>query len=82
MVASASCNYRMPFVYPGTIEIRLFVTRMGNSSVTTHYEMRLAGEETLHADGEAVLVWVDLSTGKPARVPDVVRALVPAASPS
>lgn len=74
VVASASCNYRKPFVYPGTVEVKIFVTRIGNSSVTTHYEMRLQGEDALHADGDTVLVWINMATGKAARVPDVVRA--------
>lgn len=73
VIAGASCNYRKPFVYPGTVEVKIFVTRIGNSSVTTHYEMRLQGEDTLHADGTAVVVWTNMATGKAVRVPDVVR---------
>lgn len=74
VIANASCNYRKPFVYPGTVEVRIFVTRIGNSSLTTHYEMRLQGEDTLYADGAAVVVWTNMATGKPARVPEVIRA--------
>lgn len=74
VIASASCNYHKPFVYPGTVEVKIFVTRIGNTSVTTQYEMRLQHEDTLYADGTGVLVWINMSTGKAARVPDVIRA--------
>ena len=74
VVASASCNYRKPLIYPGTIEVSIFVTRTGNSSITTLYEMRLQNDDAVHADGTAILVWIDMATGKPARIPDMVRS--------
>jgi acyl-CoA thioester hydrolase len=73
VIANASCNYRKPFVYPGTVEVKIFVTRIGNTSVVTQYELRLQHEDTLYADGTGVLVWIDMATGKSARVPDVIR---------
>jgi acyl-CoA thioester hydrolase len=73
VIANTSCNYRKPFVFPGTIEVKIFVTRIGHSSVTTEYEMRLEGEDTLYADGTSVVVWTNMATGKAARVPEVIR---------
>ena len=76
VIASTSCNFRQPFVYPGTVEVKIFVTRTGGSSVTTHYEMRVQGEDTVCADGAAVAVWINMATGKAVRVPEVIRALL------
>ena len=74
VIVSTSCNFRRPFTYPGTVEIRLLLGRIGSASITTVYEMRLEGEQTLYADGEAVVVWVNMASGKAVRVPAAVRA--------
>jgi acyl-CoA thioester hydrolase len=73
VVASTNCNYRKPLTYPGTVEVRLFATRVGGSSITTHYEMRMQGDDTLFADGEATVVWINVASGKAVRVPLAVR---------
>jgi len=73
VIASTSCNFRKPFTYPGTVEIRLLLGSMGSASITTLYEMRLLGEETLYANGTAVVVWINTASGKAVRVPAAVR---------
>ena len=74
VIVSTSCNFRKPFTYPGSVEVRLLLGRVGSASITTVYEMRLLGEETLYADGEAVVVWVNVANGKAVRIPAAVRA--------
>ena len=37
VVANATCNYKRAMVYPGTVEVRLFVGKPGGSSVLTSY---------------------------------------------
>ena len=73
VVVSTSCTFRKPLTYPGTVEIRLFVGRIGGSSVTTLYELRMDGEPSLYAEGEAVVVWINMASGKAVRVPPAVR---------
>jgi acyl-CoA thioester hydrolase len=73
VIVSTSCTYRKALTYPGTVEIRLFIGRIGGSSITTHYELRVQGEEPLYASGEAVVVWVNMASGKAVRVPLAVR---------
>jgi len=74
VVVSTSCNYRKPFVYPGTVEVRLLIGKVGGSSVTSHYEMRLQGRDEIYADGTAVVVWINLASGKAVRVPPTLRS--------
>ena len=73
VIVSTSCTYRKALTYPGTVEIRLFIGRIGGSSITTLYELRMEGEEPLYAAGEAVVVWVNMASGKAVRVPLAVR---------
>lgn len=73
VIVSTSCAYLKPLTYPGVVEIRLFVARVGRSSVTTLYELRMEGQATLFATGEAVVVWINMASGKAVRVPRAVR---------
>jgi acyl-CoA thioester hydrolase len=73
VIVNASCNYKRPITYPGTVEIRLFVGAPGGSSVPTSYELRVDADPVPYADGAAVVVFVDMRSQKPARIPDAIR---------
>ena len=80
VIANASCNYKRPFTYPGTVEVRLHIGAPGGSSVPTFYELRIEGDRQLYADGAAVVVFIDLKRQKPARIPDRIRGRLLAAA--
>ncbi|HLS85671.1 MAG TPA: acyl-CoA thioesterase, partial [Burkholderiales bacterium] len=71
VIATTTCNFRRPMTYPGTVEVRVFTGPPGGSSVTTYYELRVdAGsgpEAAPYADGEAVVVFIDMEKQKPVR---------------
>jgi acyl-CoA thioester hydrolase len=73
VIANAACNFKRPFNYPGTVEVKVFTGPLGGSSVPTFYEMRLEKEEVVYADGEATVVFIDMKTQKPVRIPDEIR---------
>ena len=73
VIANATCNFKRPFNYPGTVEIKVFTGAPGGSSVPTFYEMRLESEAAVYADGEATVVFIDMKTQKPVRIPDEIR---------
>jgi acyl-CoA thioester hydrolase len=79
VIVNASCNYKRPITYPGHVEIRVLVGDPGGSSVPTFYELRVDGDPVPYADGAAVVVFVDMKTQKPARIPDDIRARLRAA---
>ena len=56
VIVNASCTFLIPFTYPGTIDCRMFSGHPGRSSVPTHYELRLVGEDRIYAEGAAKLV--------------------------
>jgi len=76
ILGQASCTFRKPLVYPGTVEVQMFNEPPGRSSVVTLYEIRLAGDDTLYAEGTGKIVWVDYAAGKSKPLPDAVRALL------
>jgi acyl-CoA thioester hydrolase len=73
VIANACCNYKRALVYPGTVEVKLFVGTPGGSSVPTFYEMHLEGDRHLYADGTATVVFIDMAKQKPVRIPDAMR---------
>jgi acyl-CoA thioester hydrolase len=72
VIANASCNFKLPLNYPGTVEVKLFVDPPGGSSVGTHYELWM--NEALYADGAATVVFIDMQRQKPKRIPEGIRS--------
>jgi len=73
VIVNASCNYKRPITYPGIVEVKLLVGPPGGSSTPTFYELRVDGDPVPYADGAAVVVFVDMKTQKPARIPEGIR---------
>ena len=74
VIANASCNFKRALNYPGTVEVRLSIDPPGGSSVGTFYELKM--EDTLYADGAAVVVFIDMKSQKPIRIPEGIRSLL------
>ena len=72
VIVNASCTFLEPLVYPGDIEVRMYLGDAGRSSVGSSYEIVCAGRT--FAEGAAKMVWVDLATGKSAPLPEAVVA--------
>jgi acyl-CoA thioester hydrolase len=73
VIANASCNFRRPLTYPGTVEVRLSIGRIGGSSVPTYYELRVDDDPAVCADGSAVVVFIGMQSQKPVRIPETIR---------
>lgn len=73
LVVETSCRYHAELEFPGTFTAGLALERLGTSSVV--YRLALFGApESPAATGRFVHVYVDRTTRRPVRVPDVVRA--------
>ena len=75
VIVNAGCTYLVPLVYPGNVEVRMFIGHPGRSSLPTHYELRLQGDEKLYATGDAKMVWINPASGRSIPLPDNMRAL-------
>ncbi|HET9579182.1 MAG TPA: thioesterase family protein [Usitatibacter sp.] len=73
VVVNASCDFRRPLVYPGDVEVSVFIEPPRRSSLRTLYEMRLAGDPHVYAEGSAVIVFIDGLTQRATAIPAAVR---------
>jgi acyl-CoA thioester hydrolase len=72
VIVNASCNFKRALNYPGMVEVKVFAGPPGGSSVPTFYELSIENE--IYADGAATVVFVDMETQKPKRIPDDIRS--------
>jgi acyl-CoA thioester hydrolase len=72
VVVNASCNFKVPLVYPGDVEVRMYIGDPGRTSIGSYYDLLVAGERC--ADGAARMVWTDRASGRPVPLPRHVVA--------
>ncbi len=72
VIVNASCNFLRPLVYPGNVEVTMYLGSPGRSSMGSYYDVHCAGEK--YADGAAKIVWIDLKTGRPVPLPESIVA--------
>ena len=72
VIVNASCTFLLPLVYPGDVEVRMYLGDPGRTSVASFYEILKNG--TRHGEGAAKMVWIDLATGRSVPLPDIVTA--------
>ena len=74
ILARSEVDYKVPARYGDTLEIRLFVARLGRTSFTYSYEVAdQAGR--IVAVATTVQVMYDYKTAKPVPIPDDIRAM-------
>jgi len=74
VIVNASCTFHEALVYPGEVEVKMYVGEMGRSSFGSHYEIRMNGKQ--YAEGAAKMVWIDRQSGKSMPLPAPVRSLL------
>jgi acyl-CoA thioester hydrolase len=77
VIVNASCTFTEPLLYPGDVEVRMFLAAPGRTSVASYYE--IWKDDRRHADGAAKIVWIDLASGRPMPLPDIIAAPLRAA---
>lgn len=70
VIVNASCNFLLPLVYPGEVEVRMYLGPPGRSSVGSFYEILVAGK--MYADGAAKIVWIDRASGRSIPLPELI----------
>ncbi len=76
VIINASCTFLVPLSYPGIVEVQMFFGTPGRSSIPSSYEIRLQGDDTLYATGDAKIIWTEVATGKSVPIPEDLRALL------
>ncbi|MBI3524845.1 MAG: acyl-CoA thioesterase [Betaproteobacteria bacterium] len=75
VIVNASCTFLIPLTYPGTVEVRTYTGSAGRSSLPTFFDLRPLGDDRVHAEGAAKIVWTNPASGKSIPLPDVMRRL-------
>jgi acyl-CoA thioester hydrolase len=71
MVVGVEASYRKPARYGDTVRVACRVDHLGSRGMRFAYEVRKADE--LLATGKTEHVWVEAATGRPCRMPELVR---------
>ena len=69
-IVNASCTFLVPLVYPGDIEVRMYLGQPGRTSIESSYEISM--NQRKHAEGAAKIVWIDLASGRSVPLPNAV----------
>jgi acyl-CoA thioester hydrolase len=78
VIINASCTFLEPLLYPGNVEVRMYLGDPGRTSVGSYYDIQMGGKT--YAEGAAKIVWIDLATGRPTSLPESVVAPLRAAA--
>ena len=75
VLVASQLNYRSPINWPAQLEVQLFCTRLGNSSITlSHRIVDADAPDRLYCDGSVTMVWINPASGKPVTLPEALRA--------
>jgi acyl-CoA thioester hydrolase len=78
LVVETQCHYFSPIAFPDMVRAGLSVAHLGTSSVKYQVALFRNDDDAASAQGHFVHVYVDRTTSKPVRLPDVLRkALAP-----
>jgi acyl-CoA thioester hydrolase len=75
VIVHTACTFLLPINYPASVKVRMLAGAPGRSSVQTRYELMDATDGRRYATGDAKVVWVDLTTGKSAPLPEALVVL-------
>lgn len=71
MVTGAEVSYRRGVRYGDTVTVSCWIDRLGSRALGFSYEVR-KGPDTM-ATGRTDHVWLETATGRPCRIPELVR---------
>ena len=82
ILATTTCDFLKPIVFPATVRIGVRVARVGETSIGMEYEVTDAvatdGTAAVYARGTSVAVLIDYRSMQKVRVPEAVRTAIAA----
>ena len=76
VVAHVGCDFRKPIRYPETLDVDVFLEKVGRTSITLQCEIRSRLDiPTLYASARVVVVWVDFAREAPVPLPPMLSSL-------
>lgn len=77
VVAKISCEYKKPVTYPDKLNLKVWIEKLGNASMTMACEMH-SPKLGLAARAECVIVMFDFAKNCPARISEELRQKIQA----
>jgi acyl-CoA thioester hydrolase len=75
ILAALNTNFRRPIEWPAELVVEMYAGRIGRSSFTATFRIFDRDQpETLYAEGDSVIVWIDPRTGSSIPLPGHVRS--------
>lgn len=78
IMASVTCDYKIPLTYPDTIDVGTRVTAIGNSSIRMEQIVVSRRLGAIAAEIDSIIVVLDYAAGRAVRVPEHVRGAIAA----
>lgn len=78
VLASTSCNFRAPVLYPDTVHIATRTKDLQEKRVAMEYVVFSEQQQKIVADGEGLMVYFDFVSGVSAKIPQVIAAEIKA----
>lgn len=76
ILASTTCNFRLPLKFPDTIKIVASVEELKEKRFTMKYKVFSKNYDALAAEGEGLVVFYDYNQEKSCPIPDEVVAAI------
>jgi len=76
ILASVSCDYRLPVTYPDSVQVGARVTQVGNSSFTMEHRVVGQSAAAVVAEASSTLVFFDYKENRPIQLPDDLRKAI------
>ena len=74
VLAAIALQFRRPVLYPATAVVRTTLGEPGRSSLPFTYAISVEGDEdTVYAEGDGTLVWIEKASGRPTDLPAPLR---------
>ncbi len=78
ILARIECNFKRPLVYPDTITVGAWVSKIGNTSLQLDYEIYSHQQQAVVATGSSVVVMLDYSKGEKISITEEHKAKIKA----
>jgi acyl-CoA thioester hydrolase len=78
ILASISCDYRIPITFPDTVDVGIRATRIGRSSMELEHTIVSRRRAAIAAEGRSTIVVYDYRANKPHPVPETIRQTIEA----
>ena len=78
IIVNAFCEFLAPLTYPKTLEIKTFISKIGNTSIDIFHDLEIEDQDqkpNLIANGFVTCVWFNFKENKSAPLPTVLTDL-------